>query len=188
LLTGQKLPLIAGNDSHGDFNRYRALKTPFLSIYENKSRYFGHARTGVYGKNFRNQGEILGAIEQGKTFITTGPSICISSDGSPEQSLVSHNPVPPDNSGLFIIGISTREFGTITILRVFRGYYQSPSEKMVLHIPYTGSDLYSIVEKISIDRTSGAGYIRAELVCFTLEGEETMAVSSPCYFQAAAKG
>ena len=32
LQQGVRLPLLAGNDAHGDFSRYRAIKTPFLNL------------------------------------------------------------------------------------------------------------------------------------------------------------
>lgn len=50
LLKGHKLSLAAGNDSHGDFNRYRYLAIPFISIKELFNRYFGNSITGIYSK------------------------------------------------------------------------------------------------------------------------------------------
>jgi len=50
LLKGEKIPILAGSDAHGDFNRYRAIAVPFLRLYENQDRYMGFVRTGVYGK------------------------------------------------------------------------------------------------------------------------------------------
>lgn len=182
LLSRRKLPLIAGNDSHGDFNRYRAIKTPFVSLYENSERYFGCARTGIYTTSGKSQDDILAALTEGKTFITTGPFACISSSEQPKDCCISHTILAGDISALFILGHSTGEFGRIKILRVFRGYYKTMIEKMIFYKPYTEHTLYSISEMIQIDRDSGEGYLRIELFCIDTEGRETAAATSPCYF------
>ena len=38
LLEGKRLTLLAGNDAHGNFNRFRQLSTPFISMKEHRGR------------------------------------------------------------------------------------------------------------------------------------------------------
>ena len=76
LSEGRQVPLLAGNDAHGDFNRYRAIKLPFLSIYEDFQRFMGYGRTGLYG-NCLSSDAVLQKIRNGMTFITTGPYVSI---------------------------------------------------------------------------------------------------------------
>lgn len=178
LLKGKKLPLIAGNDAHGDFNRYRAIDIPFIKIYEHFSRHFGCARTGIYGKNHQTVPSILVAIKEGRTFVTTGPFLCISADNSIDKNVISHTPLQTDQSSLCVIGTSTDEYGTIEKLRVFRGYYNLKKEKIISMFSYNHQEL-EIRENITPN--SAPGYIRAELICRKSDGTDTMAVTSPCY-------
>jgi len=180
LLMGRKLPLIAGNDAHGDFNRYRAISVPFLSIYENQGRYFGFARTGIYSTN-SSEKSILDAVKNGRTFITTGPFLGISSTESPADILISHDTLKPGKNELYCHGISTPEFGLPRILNIFRGYYNLNKEKLLRSISYTAGN-YRVCEKIAPDPENGEGYLRAELVCIKDDGMEFRAVTSPCYF------
>ena len=181
LLQGRKLPLIAGNDSHGDFNRYRSLATPFLSISENFNRYFACAATGIYGKDTRKD-SILDAVKNGRTFITTGPYLGICSTESPKDSIISHSESFHDKSDIFVIGISTHEFGIPKLLNIFRGYYKTKKEKLFHSVSYS-ENLLSITKKISVDLNNGHGYLRAEFVCIKKDGTRTMAVTSPCYIK-----
>ena len=50
LLDGYHKFIYAGNDAHGNFNMYRQIKTPMLSLYEKKEQLFGEFRTGVFTK------------------------------------------------------------------------------------------------------------------------------------------
>lgn len=181
LLAGRKMPVIGGNDAHGDFNRYRSIKMPFISISEDFSRHLLYARTGIYSKD-TSQSAILTSIKNGETFITTGPYLGISDSKLPQKSIISHNNLTHQMGNISITGTSTNEFGKITIIKIFRGYYATRKEKMVLAKSYHIQETLSVCEKISLDFENGAGYIRASLICVKKDGTETMAVTSPCYF------
>jgi len=77
LQKGHKIPILAGSDAHGDFNRYRAVGKPFLQIYEGAERYMGFVRTGIYGKpkNFKGSKDIIDGIKNCATFLTNGPCV-----------------------------------------------------------------------------------------------------------------
>jgi hypothetical protein len=181
LLGGRRLPLIAGNDAHGDFNRYRAVAMPFVSIYESSSRYFSYMKTGIYSTN-ESKESVLSAVKNGRTFITNGPYLTIGSSNNPNDSTVSHTEFPLDNSHLFISGLSTEEFGVPKILRILRGMYSTKTEKVLKIFSYDSRQL-SIIEKIDIEPKGGSGYIRAEFICVRNDKTETMAVTSPCYLK-----
>lgn len=181
LLSQQKLPLIAGNDAHGDFNRYRSVKVPFLSIYESTQRYFADVVTGIYTTD-ESKDSVITAIKMGRTFITDGPFLTITSTDNPKDSLVSHTEYPLENRFIFITGISSEESGVPHLLRVFRGEFSSKIEKIEKIYTYK-SGQYSIVEKLDITADMGPGYIRAEFICLRNDKTETMAVTSPCYLR-----
>jgi hypothetical protein len=179
LLSGRKMPVIAGNDSHGDFNRYRAIGFPFLSILENAERSFGGVRTGIYGNNGSRE-SILEAIKNGRTFITNGPFLTICTDDM-NECLIFHDEVNDSLETVRVQGISSEEFGTPRILRVFRGYYLTEKETVFLVRIFNASS-YTVTEKVTLDKQKGPGYLRASLECLTAEGVVTRAITSPVYF------
>jgi hypothetical protein len=167
LQRGYNVPLAAGNDAHGDFNRYRALTIPFFSIGENQGRFMGYAKTGVYGKR-RTVSSLIAGIREGATFITTGPFAAISlSDSCDEKPVISNRPISGDVRELYIHAISTPEYGPVRTVEVFGSEYgagQLP-EKSYFNRCYTEAPL-KVCERI--ERSSLPGrplYLRMEVVC-----------------------
>ncbi|MBN1980173.1 MAG: hypothetical protein JW795_01485, partial [Chitinivibrionales bacterium] len=115
LLQQQRLPLIAGNDTHGDFNRYRCLNIPFLSVYEDFNRYLGSTRTGFYGlRPPLTQHQILTCLKNGQTFITAGPFLGLYDSQRLTTSLIHSKLIVRDRSNIFIYAMSTDEFGPLS--------------------------------------------------------------------------
>ncbi|MFP4416261.1 MAG: hypothetical protein ACLFSB_03225 [Chitinispirillaceae bacterium] len=177
LLNGRRLALLAGNDAHGDFNRYRAIGTPFISVHESFDRYLCFARTGIYGKPTDQPG-ILQGIRDGKTFVTTGPFLTISSSDRIEDTVIGSF---SQATILHVIGQSSKEFGYPVALRVFRGDLRLKREKMILYTPLKANTLEASSQIRLQGNQPRAGYIRAELVCRKENGEETMAATSPTF-------
>ena len=73
LLNGYKKFIYAGNDAHGNFNMYRQIKTPMISLKQKDEQILGRSRTGIYAEN--NTEDAIKALKQGKCFITNGPFI-----------------------------------------------------------------------------------------------------------------
>ena len=74
LLNGQRLTIIGGNDSHGDFNRVRHIKIPFWTILESYHHLFGRVRTGILTPTSpSSHSELLQALSQGRCIISNGP-------------------------------------------------------------------------------------------------------------------
>ncbi|MBN2365265.1 MAG: hypothetical protein EH225_04495, partial [Calditrichaeota bacterium] len=48
LLSGRKIGIIAGNDSHGNFNCFRQISIPFLKMTYSRNHLLGQARTAVF--------------------------------------------------------------------------------------------------------------------------------------------
>jgi hypothetical protein len=178
LLKGNKLSLIGGNDAHGDFNRYRAIEIPFISIREDFNRYFAFARTGIYSRN-TSVDNVLHCIKDGKTFITNGPFLAISSSENSADCLVSKTQISCEANHLFALIRSSYEFGYIRELRIFHGNYRLQHERLILHKHYD-KNAVTIIEPIPAT-TIETGYIRAEAVCIQTNGATTMAATSPCY-------
>jgi len=180
LQKGKKLALIAGNDAHGDFNRYRAIKTPFISILENNERFMGFGKTGVYSRSCSEQ-SILDCIKKGKTFITTGPfaNICDASD--PSVSLISFEKLATSQTNILLIVKSSTEFGYVTQLSLFAYYDKADNETLLFTQRYSG-DSFSISEEFKLSTDSLPGYIRLEASTRTTDNRIYTAFTSACYY------
>ncbi len=174
LLNGKHMPLIAGNDAHGDFNRYRAMGFPFLYIKENFERYYGLGRTGIYGDD-HSQSATLKAVKEGRTFITDGPyvAICL------ENRVVVGSQCSRDDQ--FCIDVeSTEEFGSLRKITLIAGSYTTKKERVWI-LP-SEKDCFSYQYSITNDTLCDFDYIRVEVECN--EGKRlfaSKAATSPVY-------
>jgi hypothetical protein len=177
------LPLFAGNDAHGDFNRYRSLSVPFLSISDTYTRYFAQSRTGVYGKISRSS-DLIAGLKNGKTFVTTGPYCGLFMPGQENTSLISNNNNNlSDFSTLTVQVISTKEFGEINNVTVYGYTYGSGTRERVVFKNISENTLYKSEYQVDISNVTGEGYIRVECRCRDRQtGRTTAAYTSPCYF------
>ncbi|MGM0461074.1 MAG: hypothetical protein ACQEQ4_01470 [Fibrobacterota bacterium] len=172
LLSQIPLPIIAGNDAHGDFNRYRALHCPFFLIREDKNRYFGYARTGVYDTQHHS---FISAVKAGQTFVTTGPYLCLHTE---KKILIQTKPLRI--SHICVTAKSSPEFGILKKLIIFTGVYGKRERKTLLALPQTS---YTFTGSVPLNTVPRPDYIRAEV--YTDCGEnrrEGMAATSPAYF------
>jgi hypothetical protein len=177
LLKGRRLPLVAGNDSHGDFNRYRYVSVPFFDISENFSRHLSYTRTGIYRKAASRE-EILAAIRNGETFVTSGPFLRI----KPSQSGDDPMTIPQKCQSIIIESTSTCEFGGLCYLHVFAGITGEKTERIVFAKSYKGEK--KAIEEVRLPPITRKGYIRAEAVCKKDDCSLTFAATSPLYFVA----
>jgi hypothetical protein len=181
LLKGHKLSLVAGNDAHGDFNRYRYISMPFISIAENSTRYFGCCKTGIYG-NPVSRLDCLKELRAGKTCITTGPFLNITTQVAPDVSLISNNDhALADISSITIHLISSPEYGFPIRLTVFTGTYGANKETILCTRHYESHEKYHITEDIFLKQHTEKGYLRTEAECKTANGIVHYAATSPCY-------
>lgn len=178
LLKGRKLPIVAGNDSHGDFNRYRCIGTPFVAISENFFRHLAFARTGLYRK-VSSQSDVLSAIKAGETFVTSGPFIGISSSESTDRGLISNAEKIVSADGATVVILSSYEFGKPDNLFVYYGEVGARSERIIFSKRY--KDNYKIIDQFPLASVTKRGYLRAEISCLKEDGASTFAATSPCY-------
>jgi len=184
LQEGQHIPLLAGNDAHGDFSRYRAIKTPFLSIYENFNRFMGFAKTGLYRK-CTTIDQVMETIRNGETFVTTGPYLSINTSEHPESHAVSAIPVKFDGSDkrLHVHAVSTHEFGRLKKISVFCGETDTQSTQIetLLFSKTMSSGTMDATFVIDCNAVKKGGYIRAEAESVLYDGTVNRAFTSACY-------
>jgi hypothetical protein len=66
LLDGHYLLPLAGSDAHGDLNHYIGMKTPLISLRENREHIFGFVRTVI---------PEMKMLRQGPLYLTEGPAL-----------------------------------------------------------------------------------------------------------------
>ena len=180
LQRGLRVPVLAGNDAHGDFNRYRAISVPFLRIYEGFQRFMGYGKTGIYGQN-KSANEILNRIRNGSTFVSTGPYVSINYNLSPQSSAISTRDIAHSTKELYIHALSNAEFGHIEKVTLIAGKMGSKEEKTIFvrRCPQT---TYEVNEMFPLNEIEKPCYIRAEVES-RKETDVFKAYSSACWLK-----
>lgn len=76
---GKRFALWAGNDAHGNFNKYRQVGLPMWNLVENDYHILGRQFTGIHSPLGTNGP--LDALREGCTYISDGPGIDLVVDG-----------------------------------------------------------------------------------------------------------
>ena len=120
LLQGQKKFIYAGNDAHGNFNKFRQIILPMISVKESDKQILGVCKTGVFPEKLNDINSTINALKIGNCFITNGPFLNM-------QFLAKDINYPlgstaKSNSGtLKITAKSNSEFGEIKGYRIIKG-------------------------------------------------------------------
>lgn len=159
LLAGKRLFAIAGNDAHGNFNRFRQIGVPFLKIKEMDSQVFGKMRTGVFVEGAPTEISVVEALRQGNAIITDGPvvqAVIVARDGG---RILPRGSAREDTARLSLRVVSTPEFGEVTTVQIILGELQENQEKTVVSFnERMGLD----VAKEVVIRPKGPCYVRVE--------------------------
>ncbi len=119
LLLGHRLFLLAGNDAHGNFNRFRQIGIPFFKIKETHMQLFGKMRTGVFTESISEE-IVLKAISSGAIIISDGPVINIKTTS--DEVITSIGKTYNTKEYNFSVEvISSKEFGTVEFCKIFIG-------------------------------------------------------------------
>ncbi len=170
LLKGEKVFIYAGNDAHGDFNRFRQVKIFMWSLYEiERHRPFGWARTCVRtGSDPVNNETLTAHLRQGHAVITNGPIAALSVKNQ-AGSVFEIGSCLPDRSVLCTVEArTTAEMGDFSSIRIWLG---EVSGKEIL-IKEMSGESHVIVNGLEV-RTQGLSYLRCEartvrgLFCYT---------------------
>lgn len=162
LLKGIRMNLLAGSDAHGDFNRVRKLKTPFLSLSEHDDIHFGRHRTCIQSPDLSRE-SLLESLRNGRYIVTEGPFADIRID---------------DNHLLWE-AMSAREFGTLKRLRVFTGIAGADKETISYEVNWSAAqNCFKAEDRFAIPPK--ADYIRAEVIS-EAEGRELLAMTNPIW-------
>jgi len=159
LLKGKRLSLFAGNDAHGNFNRFRQLGTPFLTMRENTHEIFAKARTGVYIEKDFSLNNLVDSIRNGRVIVTDGPfaEILIKNNSGAKSKI---GDCYPEKSGsVQITAKSSPTFGFFKSIELFAGDITRRKEsKIYTFTPET--ERFNFNLDIKTDNLPDKGYIR----------------------------
>lgn len=181
IIRGNRIPIFAGNDAHGNFNRFRQVKIPMLSLHENQDHIFGRITTRVRVKSGFEKSEIIKNIKDGKVYISDGPAIELSIIQN-NKVLFSGDTAKSSKTGSIILRYkSSEEFGRLRFLRILGG--DSNRETLIRQYTPKSDPFCKLFEgEISIPLT-GSKYIRAEIETLNNSGKSYRAFANPIWLQ-----
>jgi hypothetical protein len=158
LLEGKRIYVLAGDDAHGNFNRFRQIGIPFLKIRETGHQLFGKMRTGVYIESLSEQ-NILQAIHSGRTIVTDGPAVNLLVD-TPTHEISSIGETVIGNKHSVSLEISSsNEYGSIDSIKVLIGNIGANETAVVSEKLYRE---YTVKRSFALE-IGKMSYIRAEV-------------------------
>ena len=176
LLAGYKLIGLAGNDSHGNFSKFRQVGFPFFTMRENDLHLFGKWRTGVYmDDKVMTIKNVLNQMVSGNCFLSNGPALQMKVQSQGAWYPMGSFCIEP--SILRIELLSTPEFSTLQNIRIFIGDINRSEEKSLFKKEF-GDNIFHTSNEITLSDLPAQGYLRAEVR--TLDGFESL--SNPIWF------
>jgi hypothetical protein len=179
LLEGKKLSLIAGNDAHGNFNRFRQIGFPFFTFRENNSQIFGNMRTGVQVNKDLSINSLIQAVKCNRVLVSNGPIVELSIRN--EQGRIGYIGEEMQGNQLFfsIKAKSTEEFGKLELIRLYRGDLIAKKESLKIIQHFNTSYKFELEKKLT--QLSKPTYLRAEVVAKKTTGQRTRCMSNPIW-------
>jgi hypothetical protein len=180
LLQGKRLFVLAGNDAHGNFNRFRQIGIPFLKIHEMEHQIFGKMRTGIFLDSL-SEGNILNSIRSGMSFITDGPvvNLRVISSTHHMSSLGCH--YAGTRHTIMLEVQSSTEYGSLNLLKVFKGNIGQNETELI-----SEKNLKSYtINRNFIFEIEGESYLRAEVWTSTIDssdGQSHFCITNPVWF------
>jgi len=164
LLAGKKLVIIAGNDAHGNFSRFRQVGFPFFKMREHRLNIFGRARTVVRGAANDEAGRILAALRKGQCCISTGPVLEVQVVNQQNDFFSMGDHVRGEAAAIQITALTTKEFGAMEDLKIWHGDVERQREEIIFEkTEFSGMSRFSATLPVTGWEKARSGYVRAEL-------------------------
>jgi len=184
LLRGRRLNLIGGNDAHGNFNRFRQLRLPFVALRESDDQIFGRVHTYVHCPRGLSRAQILEGLKQGRTVTTDGPFINLTMKDEQEHASL---PGGDLRGKRFTVGLSARsspDFGALQRVDLYRGTIGGQERR--IRSLRRGRDfqrMYEVRLETHLEGSGGPAYLRAEAVS-GLGSRARLAMTNPIWLNA----
>jgi len=163
LLQGKKLSAIAGNDAHGNFNRFRQIALPALTMAESQNHVFGRARTVLKLHDKFELANVLEALRHGRTLITNGAFIELELLAAGGKTFMPGENLNGQVKRVRLVAKSSPEFGELDQVTIWWGDLSHKIEETL----YTWSrfvDPHYFAADLEWQPRHGRGYVRAEVI------------------------
>ncbi len=177
LLVGKRLSIVAGNDAHGNFGRFRQIGFPFFTLREDRHEIFAKARTGVFLRDGLTYDRLLLALHQGRSIVTDGPFAEIRLlDGHGAEWRIGDD--FPGSSGILTVDArSSPAFGPIGIVSLLGGNVETQTERVLASWSSPGHKLET---RVPLTDYSAISYLRLE-VSSRKGDQEFRCLTNPIY-------
>ena len=177
LLKGIVKYMYAGNDAHGNFNIYRQIKIPMISLFEGNKQILGKFRTGVYADKKNDIPSVIDGLKRGNCFVSNGPLLNFSCDVSDIHYKMGDK-IYAKKGRLNLHIISSPEFGLIKNILVIKGVIGKNKEDEY----FTIIDPHEYEVKKSFDiSVDSSCYFRC-IIKSDSKKENIFALSNPIWF------
>ena len=160
LLKGEKIGIFSGTDAHGNFNLFRQIKLPMLSMIVNRQQLLGQTKTGIFSPQHPSEESVLRSLRRRNCIISTGPAAVVTIDVDGQTYL------PGDEIRLkssqspkiHVRAVSTLEFGEFSA--VVLSYGRKSQRKEQMQSLSTASSQYEFSATVPFPEDISEGYLR----------------------------
>jgi hypothetical protein len=165
LLRGKRLFVIGGNDAHGNFNRFRQLRLPFLAMRESGEQVFGRVRTHLHCPGGLSPENLLRALRDGQAVTTDGPFVTFQVLNETGQRAILGESIAGEEFAVEIYGKSSKEFGALERIDLYCGQIGNRAEKRIRNLRRGRDfrDLNQVSLRAGPFRAECSSYFRLEL-------------------------
>ncbi|MFZ5517814.1 MAG: CehA/McbA family metallohydrolase [Candidatus Zhuqueibacterota bacterium] len=181
LLGGRRMVIVAGNDAHGNFNRFRQIGFPFFTMRETNGQLFGKMRTAVQLTGEVSVPNIIGAVKKGAVQITTGPVVDLTARNERGENAGPGDEIAGRRFEIICKTRSTPEFGKLKQVRIILGELGQRRERTLLERDAFQSPFDDEVQ-VGLSELTGASYIRVEVTSEMVDQVAGRCFSNPVWF------
>ena len=178
ILNGNKKFIFAGNDAHGNFNKFRQISIPMFKIKESNNQILGVCKTGVFPKEKNNINSTIKAMKTGNCFITNGPFLNLNFISKNKTYSLGAS-VEKSKGKLKITALSNDEFGHINRIKLIKGEIDKKEEK-IIYDELIENEQYEFNHYYEININTNC-YFRAETESMNYRGK-CIAITNPIWF------
>ncbi|MFA4920645.1 MAG: hypothetical protein WC611_00750 [Candidatus Neomarinimicrobiota bacterium] len=176
LLSGQRSFIYAGNDAHGNFNRFRQVQIPLLKMHEHNHQVFGEFMTGVKADLRTGRNVLIDNLKNGAVIVSNGPFINLTATDPQQRHYGIGQTLPNAPRNLKISTQSTNYYGAIRLIRLFIGNIERQTEEIKTFKISAG--IYRKMFNFPLIDTPSSGYLRAEVETKSSK----LALTNPIWF------
>ncbi len=183
LLQGFRKFIYGGTDAHGNFNKFRQIKTPMLSLHESDDQVFGTCWTAVLkDSSTADCQSILNALKTGRCYVSNGPAVKteLTAAGGKYQMGAAAPFGNAIDAAVSLFCESTREFGPLEEIVLYKGDLNQQHETAVFQ-EKPDEETYSLEVRIQQNGSRNC-YFRAEVKTKSDRGNH-MALSNPIWIE-----